>query len=578
MRAFPTRSYQRVRAAANYGQTLPGPLLTPPFRHGAPRISYTVAGGIEAALAGDIPPAMQHEALALAGRLVREEIGGTFWAPAPPLAFLQTQHVLVAAGADSARNREMLDAALAHTGSAARVLVLLPTRNARLRAAARKLGCAVLSGPANPWAVLAHAAALHAEGGDPLTTLARLAGLPVHAYGSGAPPQSTTGRFAAASLLLATSYADPFHGGPIHCAEALDIVAEWRRIIRANQAIGACTGMSFWKRARMRAFLHDGIRAPPHAATSAALVAAANGKAIACWSSRMPKGLAEAAAGSGIRLMRVEDGFVRSRGLGSGFLPPCSIIVDSTGIYYDPAAPGDLETLLSETDFPPALLARARRLVARMVRENVTKYAAGAGVLDLPDPGGKPLLLVPGQVADDLSVLRGGAGIAGNEDLLARVRARNPKAFILYKPHPDVAAGHRAGRLSDATILRHADCIMRDAPIAALIAAADEIHTLTSLAGFEALLRCRPVTVYGQPFYAGWGLTEDLAPPPRRGRRLTLEELSAGVLLLYPRYMDPVTELPCSAEILLDRLADPAAWQPTKLMRLRARLAHRSRR
>ena len=544
-------------------------MLTPPFRRGAPCISFTVVGGIEAALAGDIPLALQQDALALAGRLVREELGGRFWAPAPPSTLLQNQHVLVAAGADAARNRDMLKAALAHTASAQRVLVLLPKHDSRLHAAAQKSGCAVLPGPANPWPLLANATALHAEGRDPLVTLARLAGLRVHAYGNGAAAQSITGRFAAASLLLATSYVDPFRGGRMQCAEALDIVAEWRRIIRANQAIGACAGMSFWKRARMRAFLHDGMRAPPHAATPAALVAAADGKAIACWSSRMPKGLAEAAARSDTRLMRVEDGFIRSRGLGSNFLPPCSIIVDSTGIYYDPAMPGDLETLLSEADFPPALLARARRLVARMVQDNVTKYATGVGVPDLPDPGGKPLLLVPGQVADDLSVLRGGAGIAGNEELLACVRARHPEAFILYKPHPDVEAGHRAGRLPDATILRHADCIMRDTPIAALIAAVDEIHTLTSLAGFEALLRGRPVSVYGQPFYAGWGLTEDLAPPPRRGRRLTLEELSAGVLLLYPRYMDPVTELPCSAEILLDRLADPAAWRPTTLMRLR---------
>jgi capsular polysaccharide export protein len=327
--------------------------------------------------------------------------------------------------------------------------------------------------------------------------------------------------------------------------------------------------MSFWKRARMRAFLHDGTRAPPHAATPAALIAAAKGGAIACWSSRIPKGLAQAAARSGTPLMRVEDGFVRSRGLGSGFLPPCSIIVDATGIYYDPATPSDLETLLCETNFTAPLLERARRLTARMVRESVTKYAAGPAPLALPDAGGRRRVLVPGQVSDDLSVLRGGAGVAGNEDLLARVRARNPGAFIIYKPHPDVDAGHRAGRISDATARRHADCVIRDAPIAALITAVDEIHTLTSLAGFEALLRGRHVTTYGQPFYAGWGLTEDLAPPPRRGRRLTLEELSAGVLLLYPRYMDPVTELPCSAETLLDRLADPAAWRQTPLMRLR---------
>jgi capsular polysaccharide export protein len=92
---------------------------------------------------------------------------------------------------------------------------------------------------------------------------------------------------------------------------------------------------------------------------------------------------------------------------------------------------------------------------------------------------------------------------------------------------------------------------------------------MTSLAGYEALLRARRVVVYARPFYAGWGLTEDLVPLPRRDRRLTLEELSAGVLLLYPRYVDPVTELPCPPEVLLDRFASRAVWRETGLMRLR---------
>ena len=44
---------------------------------------------------------------------------------------------------------------------------------------------------------------------------------------------------------------------------------------------------------------------------------------------------------------------------------------------------------------------------------------------------------------------------------------------------------------------------------AALLGEIDELHTLTSLAGFEALLRGRRVVVYGRPWYAGWGLTDD---------------------------------------------------------------------
>jgi capsular polysaccharide export protein len=246
------------------------------------------------------------------------------------------------------------------------------------------------------------------------------------------------------------------------------------------------------------------------------------------------------------------------------------VIADATGIYYDPSRPNDLETLLLETCFDSAMIARARRLMDRLVREGVTKYGAGDAKLDLPAKDGRRRLLVPGQVADDLSVRLGGAGcVCSNEDLLAHVRAANPDAQIIYKPHPDVAAGHRSGAIADAVMRRHADLVVRDVPIAALIGAVDEVHTMTSLTGYEALLRGRHVLVYARPFYAGWGLTEDLVPLPRRDRRLTLEELSAGVLLLYPRYVDPVTELPCPLEVLLDRFANRTVWRESALMRLR---------
>jgi capsular polysaccharide export protein len=109
-----------------------------------------------------------------------------------------------------------------------------------------------------------------------------------------------------------------------------------------------------------------------------------------------------------------------------------------------------------------------------------------------------------------------------------------------------------------------------NASIISLINWADEIHTLTSLSGFEALLRGRKVVTYGLPFYAGWGLSEDLGPPlPRRGRKLTIEELVAGVLILYPRYIDPVTRLPCGPEVLIERIAQPELWPLSFLMRAR---------
>jgi capsular polysaccharide export protein len=271
------------------------------------------------------------------------------------------------------------------------------------------------------------------------------------------------------------------------------------------------------------------------------------------------------AARSGVPLIRVEDGFIRSVGLGSDFLPPASLVCDSRGMYFDPRQQSDLEILLRETEFSPALIARAQRLAAQLVARGITKYNLAGGDAELALPPDRRRILVPGQVEDDLSIRLGGGEIRSNLALLQAARAANPDAFILYKPHPDVVAGHRTGAVPERAARRFADVVVRDAAVAALLAIVDELHTMTSLAGFEALLRGRRVVVYGRPFYAGWGLTVD-RPPLDRGRRLTLDELVAGVLILYPRYLDPLTRLPCGPEVIIERLDHPELWRPGPLV------------
>jgi capsular polysaccharide export protein len=157
-----------------------------------------------------------------------------------------------------------------------------------------------------------------------------------------------------------------------------------------------------------------------------------------------------------------------------------------------------------------------------------------------------------------------------NLALLQKVRERAPDAYILYKPHPDVLAGHRRGAIPQACCLEHADEIVGDIPISSLIAMVDEVHVNTSLAGFEALLREKPVTTYGVPFYAGWGLTCDRGPvPARRKRSRSLDELVAAALLLYPRYLDPVTGLPCPAEVIVSRLSVAEQRDPGLVVAMR---------
>ena len=163
-------------------------------------------------------------------------------------------------------------------------------------------------------------------------------------------------------------------------------------------------------------------------------------------------------------------------------------------------------------------------------------------------------ILVPGQVVDDASVRLACAGVCTNTELLQAVRARNPNAYIIYKPHPDVVSGNRKGKVNSALARVLCDKVVESVSIAKCLDSVDEVHTLTSLVGFEGLLRGRRVVVYGMPFYAGWGLTEDLVPIPRRRRRLTLEELVAGTLLLYPRYYDWESNCWTDCEGAIDRL------------------------
>ena len=250
--------------------------------------------------------------------------------------------------------------------------------------------------------------------------------------------------------------------------------------------------------------------------------------------------------------MLVEDGFLRSRGLGADLIAPLSLVLDDVGIYYDATRPSRLENLINASgDLLADERARAAALVARITDARLSKYnLSGAQIADLPK--GRRIL-VPGQVADDASIKLGTTGITDNKTLLKTVRAANPAAIVIYKPHPDVEAGLRNGAVPDA--LEYADVVLSNTDPIAAIDAVDAVWTMTSLIGFEALLRGKEVTCLGMPFYAGWGLTDDRCMPiPRRTARVDLTALVHAALIAYPRYFDPITGLACPPEVVVDRI------------------------
>jgi capsular polysaccharide export protein len=356
-------------------------------------------------------------------------------------------------------------------------------------------------------------------------------------------------QFMAAAYERYPRYIDPVHARP---ATALELA---RRIIAARDSDSAkagtttVLGISRWKRSFVRKFVvsrHGTMQFARISRRSIARTARRGGRAIV-WAAREPPWLASAAQSAGVALSRLEDGFLRSVGLGSDFTPALSLVVDDLGIYFDPRRESRLERMLNEHDFSPALLDQARSLRHRLVERRLSKYNLqhrDARVAPPQKAAGRRVLLVPGQVEDDGSVRLGSPKVRSNLELLAAVRTAVPEATILYKPHPDVERGNRPGHVAENDARRFADDILTgwDAPSA--LELADEVHTMTSLLGFEALLRGYPVTVYGLPFYSGLGLTTDILSWPRQRRRVDIETLVAGTYLLYPQYIDLATGLP----------------------------------
>lgn len=343
------------------------------------------------------------------------------------------------------------------------------------------------------------------------------------------------------------TYVDSVTSKRCEIENVLDILEAERAITRPGGGSMIALGFSLWKRAFLGHFLTPrgaGVRFSSRPRNSA--------EALVLWG-RTP---VPSRGVDGQKIWRVEDGFIRSSGLGSDLRRPSSLMVDGTGIYFDATAPNDLECFLGCHRFQPEQKARAVRLMERLQEARVSKYNVGkSGTLDFQRAAkGREVILVPGQVESDASIRYGSPDIQSNEGLLKAVRADYPEAYIIFKPHPDLVAGNRDGGLALQPYDALADQVVVDVDIVDCIEAADRIATLTSLTGFEALLRNTAVTTYGLPFYAGWGLTEDRLSCDRRGRQLAVEDLVYGALIAYPRYVDWATGYWTTPEAVVTQL------------------------
>jgi capsular polysaccharide export protein len=351
----------------------------------------------------------------------------------------------------------------------------------------------------------------------------------------------------AVALLQYPLYVDPVHGVPVAAERAIERLVAWRN--RALEVSGRylCVGFARHKRKVVRAYLGSPGSRLEFRRKLPSQQKIREFDHLVVWG----KGLAGKSVTDNRPVIHVEDGFVRSVGLGSDKALPSSLCFDSSTPFFDAIHASNLESLLNTARFSRALLERAKRLRHIIVAANITKYnLEGAEAPDYRTLAkGRPIVVVAGQVPGDASLEAGRALYRSNLALLATARRlRGDDAFIVYKEHPDLVANNRKGRESCRDLSDYADLVVGIVPVGDLLHVADEIHVGTSQLGFEAVLRERRVFCHGLPFYAGWGLTQDFVSPLRPRRRLGLDELVAGALILYPRYFNWETNCHCDVE------------------------------
>ncbi|EAK9944557.1 capsular polysaccharide biosynthesis protein [Campylobacter lari] len=353
-----------------------------------------------------------------------------------------------------------------------------------------------------------------------------------------------------ATYILYSEYFNPYLNQKSDIFDTIHTLAKYKKIEQANSNTLYFLGFSKWKREFARPFFKAKNNKIIFLNSLDELYKANLNPEdkIFIWGKKYDKALLTKDFSNEIFL--VEDGFLRSVFLGSDLTRPFSLIVDSKGLYVDPSKPSDLEDILQNHIFDESLKQRAKKLISTITQNKFSKYN-GLKHEKLNFNTNKKIILIPAQVEDDASMILGGADF-DTLKLLQSVRKANENAFIVFKPHPDVLSGNRKGLKDKNIILKYCDEIIENISIDSAINASDEVHTITSTSGFDALLRGKKVVVYGKPFYAGWGLTSDLHEIPRRTRVLSLEELVAGVLILYPRYIHPKSKNLCEVELALD--------------------------
>jgi capsular polysaccharide export protein len=239
----------------------------------------------------------------------------------------------------------------------------------------------------------------------------------------------------------------------------------------------------------------------------------------------------------------LEDGFLRSVGLGKAGTLPLSIVTDDLGLSVNAGRASRLERLIAEAGQADA--ERGGLIRDAVVRNRLSKYNHLPHKSPSLEKTLKRRLLLIDQVVGDVSI----GGALGSSASFERMLddALSSGAQCVVRTHPDVLAGYRKGYMTEAAARRTGVIVSAEpVSVASVLDVVDEVWTVSSQFGFDALIRGIPVRCYAAPFYAGWGLTDDrmdrkgkTAIAQRRQVARHVDHLAAAAFSLYPMYRDP---------------------------------------
>ncbi len=341
----------------------------------------------------------------------------------------------------------------------------------------------------------------------------------------------------AAACLKYTRYIDPETGERCELEDIIELIALQRSYQKNEVDTLYAVGFSLWKRAFLKDFVGDLARSVRFIGSCKKVTDVGKpGDGVLIWGAKEHDYIPPA----GVKLFRVEDGFIRSSGLGAELKRPGSLVIDQSGIYFDSTRTSDLEQSLNTVTLSEEQKRAGHKLQKLLVQQRVSKYNLKGNVQPYFSEANKGQLkiLVTGQVDSDASIKWGSLDVKSNLELLKQVREYAPSAYILYKPHPDVLLAGRSGHIPEEEARQYADKIVSKGDIFECIRQCDELHVMTSLAGFEALIQGKKVHTWGTPFYSNWGLTVDHQSCERRSLQRTVDEVVYLAYCRYPRYIN----------------------------------------